>query len=397
MRDGYNSPNNTTWNWLNTIYLKNLPTKNFREFDLDELFRAHVGRVLNCKIFRRDGESIGEGILTFNRSEDATKAVEIMHMYDLVGFKIHVCLDPKGKLTNDTLTSIKIYNESKSKLEKIPVANSNTKKRKLSSSDIKDKNNNNMVELVKIVNKNELKVENKNELMNTPVANSNNNKRKLSSSDKPMDNLLELMRVDTKNELRKSPVENLKSPQKRQKISDNDKLNLTPLMDIKSGKFEEVPKSSRQVFVHNIDYQVRKQEISEEFSKAGLNPTSINLLKKNNKFMGLAQVDFESESEAIEAVSLLHNRLIGNRRIGVRLNFKNSSNESERSNKESEIVSLPAGLKTIGPKINERIFSDTESVNSLSRSSSLSVISKQSPESFQKISGKFKGISFILA
>ena len=349
---------NSKW-WQRTIYLTNLP-KEFTKTDLEELMRVHIGDVQTCQIFKKDSDSMGKGSLTFYKNQDATKAVEKMNSYDLVGYKINIFLDSTGELTNKTLELTKMHNEKKSELDKTPVSNSRK---------------------------------------------NHNNKRKLASlnsTEKPVNNMLEpehkLQRINK----RKSPkkfAESFQSPSKRQKNSPNNILNLTPLMNLKTVKIEKDSeintsgKIPRQVFVHNIDFNVSERKIKQVFSQDGLNPIRVHLyVKGRNLSMGIAEVKYKCESDALKAVSLLNDRLIGNRKIGVKLDFKSLLNESEESSETR--LNLPAGLKTVGPKLSDRHFSDTESSNSLCRSnsaqSSLSSILRKSPERFQGNSGNLK-------
>lgn len=97
--------------WARTIYISNLP-EDFTENDLRELMCLHVGDVANCKIFKKQNKSIGEGSVEFSKNNDAQKAIKQMHLYDLCDFKIKISLDSNGILSKNAAESMENFNNN---------------------------------------------------------------------------------------------------------------------------------------------------------------------------------------------------------------------------------------------------------------------------------------------
>jgi RNA recognition motif-containing protein len=365
------SPYNTSSQnskWLKTIYLSNLP-KNLTEPDLEELMRIHVGEVIKCNIFKKDGISICEASLEFQKNKDALMAVTKMHLYELAGLKMKISLDSTGQLTRNALASMKMCENGE-------------KSRKLK-----------------------------------PLIDDTCNKS---------DELT--MYHEIKKSVKLEPLIHDDDCNKSDELTmceENKKsVRLNSLMDVNASKSEKL--QSSKVFVHNISYKLNEQDLKKEFSKAG-NVVRVDLFRdRNGNSRGIAEVEYEYESEALHAIKLLNTKLLMDRKIGVRLNFKpdfeKESNKSTRrqsndiklkppkkeksdnilkaTHKTNEIMSKQANdSKNACPRIRESNSFDAERTRSLNPSS-LSVIPKlmnQSPTVFfQQNAGNFAKPYFII-
>ncbi|XKL63393.1 hypothetical protein PGB90_005757 [Kerria lacca] len=95
-----------------------------------------------------------------------------------------------------------------------------------------------------------------------------------------------------------------------------------------------------KVFVANLDYKVDEKKLREVFKLAG-RVVSIDLLTdKDGKSRGFGTVEFEHPVEAVQAISMLHNQLLYDRRINVRMDKSNERPDGP--------LKLPEGLKGVG-------------------------------------------------
>ncbi|KAJ8676858.1 hypothetical protein QAD02_012645, partial [Eretmocerus hayati] len=94
-----------------------------------------------------------------------------------------------------------------------------------------------------------------------------------------------------------------------------------------------------RIFVANLDYKVDEKKLSEVFKLAG-RVLHVELGKdKEGKSRGFGVVEYDHPVEAVQAISMLHNQQLYDRRMIVRL---------DRANESDTPLKLPEGLKGIG-------------------------------------------------
>ncbi|XP_075225510.1 heterogeneous nuclear ribonucleoprotein rumpelstiltskin isoform X4 [Lycorma delicatula] len=94
-----------------------------------------------------------------------------------------------------------------------------------------------------------------------------------------------------------------------------------------------------RVFVANLDYKVDQKKLKEVFKLAGRVVRCELSLDKDGKSRGFGIVEYEHPVEAVQAISMLHNQVLFDRRITVRM---------DRADKPDGPIKLPEGLKGIG-------------------------------------------------
>ncbi|KAH0534296.1 myelin expression factor 2 [Cotesia glomerata] len=94
-----------------------------------------------------------------------------------------------------------------------------------------------------------------------------------------------------------------------------------------------------RVFVANLDYKVDEKKLLEVFKLAG-KVLHVELGKdKDGKSRGFGVVEYDHPVESVQAISMLHNQQLYDRRMTVRL---------DRANDPDLPPKLPEGLKSIG-------------------------------------------------
>ncbi|XP_052120886.1 myelin expression factor 2 isoform X2 [Frankliniella occidentalis] len=94
-----------------------------------------------------------------------------------------------------------------------------------------------------------------------------------------------------------------------------------------------------KVFVANLDYKVDQAKLREVFKLAGKVVDCEISLDKDGKSRGFGVVEYDHPVEAVQAISLLHNQTLFDRRLTVRM---------DRVEKPEGPPKLPEGLKSIG-------------------------------------------------
>lgn len=94
-----------------------------------------------------------------------------------------------------------------------------------------------------------------------------------------------------------------------------------------------------RVFVANLDYKVDEKKLLEVFKLAG-KVINVELGKdKDGKSRGFGVVEYDHPVESVQAISMLHNQQLFDRRMTVRM---------DRANDPDLPPKLPEGLKSIG-------------------------------------------------
>ncbi|XP_039285352.1 myelin expression factor 2 [Nilaparvata lugens] len=92
------------------------------------------------------------------------------------------------------------------------------------------------------------------------------------------------------------------------------------------------------VFVANLDFKVDQKKLKEVFKLAGRVERCELSVDKDGKSRGFGVVEYSHPVEAVQAISMLHNQMLFDRRITVRL---------DRADKDPQ-QKLPQGLKGLG-------------------------------------------------
>ncbi|XP_046402597.1 myelin expression factor 2-like [Ischnura elegans] len=96
-----------------------------------------------------------------------------------------------------------------------------------------------------------------------------------------------------------------------------------------------------RLFVANLDYKVDEKKLRDVFRLAGKVTNAKLNRDKDGKSRGHGVVKFEHPVEAVQAISMLHNQLLYDRKITVRMDRVNEKTEGLPSK-------LPDGLRGIG-------------------------------------------------
>ncbi|XP_046400233.1 myelin expression factor 2-like isoform X2 [Ischnura elegans] len=96
-----------------------------------------------------------------------------------------------------------------------------------------------------------------------------------------------------------------------------------------------------RVFVANLDYKVDEKKLRDVFRLAGKVTNAELNRDKDGKSRGHGVVEFEHPVEAVQAISMLHNQLLYDRKMTVRMDRVNEKTEGLPSK-------LPEGLRGIG-------------------------------------------------
>nr|CAD7599733.1 unnamed protein product [Timema genevievae] len=95
-----------------------------------------------------------------------------------------------------------------------------------------------------------------------------------------------------------------------------------------------------RVFVANLDYKVDSNKLKEVFKLAGKVQSAEVSLDKEGKSRGFGVVEFDHPVEAVQAISMLHNQMLFDRRMTVRMD--------RAENKLEGPPKLPEGLRGVG-------------------------------------------------
>ncbi|XP_058841171.1 RNA binding protein fox-1 homolog 2-like isoform X1 [Acipenser ruthenus] len=99
---------------------------------------------------------------------------------------------------------------------------------------------------------------------------------------------------------------------------------------------KRVEKSQREVYVGNIPFSVRKQEIADLFK--AFNPLSIRIVHSEEKCF--AFVDFANQNSAQQAISRLNDSVYEGRRIIVRCAYASRVSSHECTTFETKVKEL---------------------------------------------------------
>ncbi|XP_049836241.1 myelin expression factor 2 isoform X4 [Schistocerca gregaria] len=95
-----------------------------------------------------------------------------------------------------------------------------------------------------------------------------------------------------------------------------------------------------RVFVANLDYKVDEKKLKEVFKLAGKVVSAEISTDKEGKSRGFGVVEYEHPVEAVQAISMLHNQMLYDRKITVRMD--------RIEHKQEGPLKLPEGLRGLG-------------------------------------------------
>ncbi|XP_063229686.1 myelin expression factor 2-like [Bacillus rossius redtenbacheri] len=95
-----------------------------------------------------------------------------------------------------------------------------------------------------------------------------------------------------------------------------------------------------RVFVANLDYKVDSQKLTEVFKLAGKVQSAEVSMDKEGKSRGFGVVEYDHPVEAVQAISMLNNQMLYDRRLAVRMD--------RADNKPDGPPKLPEGLRGVG-------------------------------------------------
>jgi len=262
------------------VYVSNIPYE-CKWMNLKDIFKEKVGEVAFVELYDDEkGKPKGCGIVEFKLKEDAKKAVEILHQYEISGRKIMV----REERETD-----------RRRLEREAIPQSKGGKRKIEDRDGRDAT----------------PMMGAGGMSNNGIiggggggGGGNNQWQGLISAVPPK--ILQSIGVDPQGPL------------------------------------------SATLFVSNLDYKVKWKHLFDAFSLAGKVVTGEMKLDDDGKSRGMAVVQMDNPLEAIQAISMLGNQLLFDRKINVRMD-RYDGNEPKKGEAERRAKGgIPDGLKNIG-------------------------------------------------
>ncbi|XP_034230071.1 myelin expression factor 2 isoform X2 [Thrips palmi] len=267
-----------------TVYVSNVAYESKWQ-DIKDLFRTEVGEVSHVQLFTDETDKPrGCGVVAFATAELAAKAVEKMHRFDLKGRKLVV------KEDSDT---------ERDKFGR-PLSGRN---RSTSERDIPS---------------------------NT-VMNSRRDDNPRSGTWDGGNSNCQLSSMNVNNS---APVSSSGGSSNASKFGNTYGLSTSFLESL----WINGPLVSK-VFVANLDYKVDEKKLREVFKLAGKVVHAEINVDKEGKSRGFGVVEYDHPVEAVQAISMLHNQTLFDRRLTVRM---------DRVEKTDGPPKLPEGLKGIG-------------------------------------------------
>ncbi|CAF3509045.1 unnamed protein product [Adineta steineri] len=99
---------------------------------------------------------------------------------------------------------------------------------------------------------------------------------------------------------------------------------------------------TNKIFVANLDFKCDEKKVQEVFSLAGRVRDVTLKRTKEGQSRGMAVVEYEHPSEAVQAVSMFNEQQLYDRIMAVKIDLKDEGKDDGRS------LKLPSGLKSIG-------------------------------------------------
>lgn len=303
------------YRWEKTVYVSNIPYDT-RWTDLKDLFRDKVGDIMYCEVFEKDSKSLGVAAIEFKTVEDAERAVQIMHQYELGGRKISCRIDNEGYKTRQAKEmSLEGHHHSSSKQSSSGNDSSSSQATAAST-----------LALAQTLAS----------LTGAATGGLNSNA-----------NLLSLLGLGTASPIVQQPAS---SGLLGTFGGSNPSASQTTLLNQLAAQLKVDGPVTNRIFIASLDYKVDEGKIKEVFALAG-NVQSVSLFKdREGKSRGMAVVEYDTPFEALNAVSMFNNQQLLDRQMTVRFDTK-PPRDDEPVSKNSSSSKLPSGLKSIGTGI----------------------------------------------
>lgn len=273
----------------NKVYVSNVAYESKWQ-DIKDLFRTEVGEVAHVQLFTDENDKPrGCGVVAFATPELAAKAVEKMHRYDLKGRKLVVKEDSdvdRDKFGRPLTGRARTTSERDMPISHQSSSHNNSRRDDNPRSGTWDGGSNNNQQLPSLTANN-----------SAPISSSggSSNASKFGNTYGLSASFLESLWING------------------------------PLVS--------------KVFVANLDYKVDEKKLREVFKLAGKVVHAEINMDKEGKSRGFGVVEYDHPVEAVQAISMLHNQTLFDRRLTVRM---------DRVDKPEGPPKLPEGLKGIG-------------------------------------------------
>lgn len=303
------------YRWEKTVYVSNIPYDT-RWTDLKDLFRDKVGDIMYCEVFEKDSKSLGVAAIEFKTVEDAERAVQVMHQYELGGRKISCRIDNEGYKTRQAK-------------EQALEGHHHSSNNKSSSNSNNDSNQVTAASTLALA-----------QTLATLTGGGLNSNA----------NILGLLGLGT------NPIVQQQQQQTPSGLlgtfgGANPNANQTNLLNQLAAQLKVDGPVTNRIFIASLDYKVDENKINEVFALAG-KVLNVSLFKdREGKSRGMAVVEYDTPFEALNAVSMFNNQQLLDRQMTVRFDTKPPRDDESNSKNSSNSSKLPSGLKSIGTGI----------------------------------------------
>jgi RNA recognition motif-containing protein len=273
------------YRWEKTVFVSNLPF-DLRWTELKDLVKSKIGEIMFCEVHDKgEGKSQGVASIEFKHIEDAEKAVDLMNGYEIGGRKITVRIDGEGFKTRQSKQISRDHKKTSSIDTHHHHHHSN------------HSHNNN----------------------HSSQTSSHQQSSSAASANQGVASILNL-------------------------ICNTLGTNQSTLLNQLAQQMKIEGPVTNRVFLASLDYRVDENKIREVFSLAGkINSVSL-FRERDGKSRGMAVVEYSSEIEALNAISMFDRQVLNDRQMNVRFDTKPPLKDEEKS----PTSSLPSGLKGIG-------------------------------------------------
>ncbi len=335
------------YRWEKTVYVSNIPYET-RWPDLKDLFRNKVGDIMYCEVFEKDSRSLGVAAIEFKTIDDAERAVQVMHQYELGGRKISCRIDNEGYKTRQA-------KEQALENGHHHHSHHHSSSNKQSSSSNHSNNNNDSNSQQSAAN-----------VLALALASIGSN----TQSNNLLSGLFGLVGGGGNGGvgggggggsnlgIQSSLVPALFGGANPTSVQTN-------LLNQYASQLKVDGPVTNRIFIASLDYKVDENKIQEVFNMSG-KVQNVSLFKdRDGKSRGMAVVEYDTPFEALNAVAMFNNQTLMERQMTVRFDTKPPRDDEIKSSSTSSSSKLPSGLKSIGTGLVPILGSNGSSSNSL--------------------------------
>ena len=303
--------------------------------DLKDLFRNKVGDIMYCEVFEKDSRSLGVAAIEFKTIDDAERAVQVMHQYELGGRKISCRIDNEGYKTRQAKEQALDHHHHHHSHH-----HSSSNKQSSSSSNHSNNNNNNN-------NDNSNSQQSAASVLALALASLGSN----SQNNNLLSSLFGLVgggggggSVVGGGSGSNLGIQSLFG-------GANPTSAQTNLLNQYAAQLKVDGPVTNRIFIASLDYKVDEHKIEEVFNMSG-KVQNVSLFKdRDGKSRGMAVVEYDTPFEALNAVAMFNNQTLMERQMTVRFDTKPPRDDEIKSSSSSSTSKLPSGLKSIGTGI----------------------------------------------